>query len=235
MTPPTATIPMAAHTRPTLDLPEVSIVLNRLHRAARRDWLQFVRALPGFMMRRLAGQSRWQAATPALSGAYIPVSEDQGKFMYQIARLIKAKTIVEYGTSFGISAIYLAAAACENEGRFIGSELVPQKAVAAQRNLEAAGLAQWADIRVGDAMETLAAINDPVDFLLLDGWKDNYVDILAMMRPKLSKGAVIVADDLDAFPRELAPFKAYIRNPANGFESVPLRIGDGIEFAVYHG
>lgn len=226
---------MTAHIRPTLDLPEISGLLAQLHRRARRDWLAFARGLPGFLLRRLAGQDLWRAATPALARAYIPVSEDQGRFMYQIARLIRAKTIVEYGTSFGISAIYLAAAACENEGRFIGSELVPEKAAAARRNLETAGLSAWAEVREGDALKTLATLEGPVDFLLLDGWKDNYVDVLSMMRPKLSKGAVVVADDLNNFRRTLAPFRDYLRNPANGFESVPLNIGDGIEFAVYHG
>ncbi len=235
MTAPASTITMTAHPRPTLDLPEVSELLVRLHKAARRDWIAYLRALPGFAWRRLSGQSLWQAATPAMANAYIPMSEDQGRFMYQIARLIKARTIVEYGTSFGISSIYLAAAACENEGRFIGSELVASKAAIARRNLDTAGLGPWSEVREGDAMETLARIDTPVDFLLLDGWKDNYTEVLAMMRPKLSKGAVVVADDLDAFPRKLAPFKAYIRDPANGFESVPLHIGDGIEFAVYHG
>jgi len=173
-----------------------------------------------------------EAAKPHLANAFIPISPDQGRFLYQTARLTGAKTIVEFGTSFGISAIYLAAAARANAGRFIGSELEPHKVTAARAHLAEAGLADFADIREGDAFETLARIEGNIDMLLLDGWKDLYLPMVRMLRPKLKPGSVVLADNIFTFPKDLAPFVAYMRDPANGFESMTLNLGAGLEYAV---
>jgi predicted O-methyltransferase YrrM len=187
------------------------------------------------MRSRLTGGSFLEGVLPYLKDAYIPISPEQGEMLYQTARLTEARTIVEFGTSFGISAIYLAAAARENGGRFIGTEMEPNKIAAARANLAAAGLADVAEVRAGDAMRTLRDIEGAIDLVLLDGWKDLYVPMIQMLRPKLARRAVVFADNIFTFPKELASYVAYVRDPSNGFESMTLPLGHGLEYSVYVG
>lgn len=210
----------------------VTTRLDHLHRAARGDRWVFARAAPAAIWSRIRGGSLIQGALPYLKDAYIPISPDQGNLLYLTARSIDAKTIVEFGTSFGISALYLAAAARANGGRFIGSEKESNKIAAARSNLAAAGLDQVSEVRAGDAMQTLADIDGPIDLVLLDGWKELYLPMLQMLRPKLRRGSVVFADNIFTFPRELAPYVAYVRDPGHGFESTTVPLGHGLETSV---
>ena len=216
----------------SLDMPAVAATLARLHEAAKRDRWVFMRAAPAAIAGRLRGRSFMEGVKPYLKDAFIPIEPEAGRFLYQTARLIGARTIVEFGTSFGISAIYLAAAARANGGRFIGSELEPHKVVAARNHLAEAGLAGYADVREGDAFETLVDIDTSIDLLLLDGWKDLYLPMIKMLRPKFRPGAVVLADNIFTFPKDLAPYIAFMRDPANGFESMTLPLGQGLEYSV---
>jgi predicted O-methyltransferase YrrM len=218
-----------------LDRSEVHATLARLHEAAKGDKWVFLRAAPAALRAKLSGGTMLEGVLPYLKDAYIPITPDQGAFLYQSARLIGARTIVEFGTSFGISAIYLAAAARENGGRFIGTEMEPNKIAAARANLAAAGLAGVAEVRAGDAMQTLRDLAGPIDLVLLDGWKDLYLPMLEMLRPKLRQRSAVFADNIFTFPKELAPYVAYVRDPRNGFESTTLPLGHGLEFSVYSG
>jgi predicted O-methyltransferase YrrM len=210
----------------------VNATLDRLHEAAKGDRWVFARAAPAALWSLLSGGSLIEGALPYLKDAYIPVTPDQGKFLYLTARLIGARTIVEFGTSFGISALYLASAARANGGRFIGTEREPNKIAAARANLAEAGLDAVAEVRAGDAMETLADVPAPIDFVLLDGWKDLYLPMVQLLRPKLRKGAAVLADNIFTFPKELAPYVAFVREPANGFESTTVGLGHGLEYSV---
>jgi predicted O-methyltransferase YrrM len=212
--------------------PRVTATLDRLHEAAKGDRWVFARAAPAALWSLLTGGTLIEGALPYLKDAYIPVSPDQGKFLYLTARLIDARTIVEFGTSFGISALYLASAARANGGRFIGTEREPNKIAAARANLAEAGLDGVAEVRAGDAMETLADLPAPIDFVLLDGWKDLYLPMVRLLRPKLHKGAAVLADNIFTFPKELAPYVAFVRDPANGFESTTVALGHGLEYSV---
>jgi predicted O-methyltransferase YrrM len=215
-----------------LERQEVKTTLARLESAAKRDSWVFVRAAPSAILARLRGRPWLEGVLPHLRNAYIPVTPDQGRFLYQTARLVRARTIVEFGTSFGISAIYLAAAARENGGRFIGTELEPNKIAAARANLRDAGLSAVAELRDGDARETLRDLDGPIDLLFLDGWKDLYLPVLEMLRPRLAPGSVVLADNIFTFPKELAPYVSYVREPRNGFESMTVPIGHGLEYSV---
>jgi len=164
---------------------------------------------------------------------YISLSAKQGKFAYLVARGLRARRIVEFGTSFGISTIYLAPALRDNGGgTVIGTEIEPTKVVSARANLEAAGLGEYAEIREGDARETLRNPGGPVDMVLLDGFKELYLPILELLTPCLRPGAVVLGDNIFTFRIALAPYVAYVTNPANGFSSVTLFLGDGTEYSV---
>jgi predicted O-methyltransferase YrrM len=210
----------------------VIATLDRLYEAAKGDRWVFVRAAPAALWSVLRGGSILDGITPYLKDAYIPVTPDQGAFLYLTARLIDARTIVEFGTSFGISALYLASAARANGGRFIGTEREPNKIAAARANIAEAGLDGVAEVRDGDALSTLADVAAPIDFVLLDGWKDLYLPMLRLLRTKLRKGAVVLADNIFTFPKELAPYVAFVRAAENGFESTTLPLGHGLEYSV---
>jgi predicted O-methyltransferase YrrM len=212
--------------------PKVIATLERLHEAAKGDRWVFLRAAPSAIWSVLTGGTILDGLTPYLGDAYIPITAEQGKFLYLTARLIDAKTIVEFGTSFGISALYLASAARANGGRFIGSEREPKKIAAARANLAEAGLDGVAEVRDGDALQTFADIPAPIDLVLLDGWKDLYLPMLHLLRPKLRRGAAVLADNIFTFPKELAPYVAFVRDPANGFESTTMPLGHGFEYSV---
>jgi predicted O-methyltransferase YrrM len=165
---------------------------------------------------------------------YMPVSPDVGRLLYVLARSRGAKVIVEFGTSFGISGIHLAAAVRDaGGGRVVATELDPIKAERAAQNFRAAGLSELIDLRVGDAFETLkSGVGGSIDLLLLDGWKEAYLPMLRLLEPKLSPGALVVADDLDIAPETLAPYLDYVRQPGNGYVSVELPLGDRIEISL---
>jgi predicted O-methyltransferase YrrM len=161
---------------------------------------------------------------------FLAVSPTYGRFLYAMARACKATRIVEFGTSMGISTIYLAAALRDNGGgHLIGTELEPGKVARARANLEAAGLADLVEIRAGDALETLGEVGGEVHLLLLDGAFALYLPVLKLIEPRLRPGAVVLAEN--AFEPQ---YLDYVRNPANGYVSQPLPLdeGRGNEFAV---
>jgi predicted O-methyltransferase YrrM len=212
--------------------PKIATTLNKLHARAKGDRWIFLRAAPSALGAMLTGRNIFNAAEPYLKNAYIPVDPNQGRLLYQTARAIRAKTIVEFGTSFGISTIYLGAAARANNGRVIGSEREASKVKAARANVADAGLQQFVDIREGDAMKTLANIDAPVDFVLLDGWKDVYVPMIKMLSPMMRSGAVVLADNIFTFKKTLRPYVHHMQNRSNGFDSVTLPIGSGMEYSL---
>jgi predicted O-methyltransferase YrrM len=217
--------------------PRVRGVLDRLHRAARWDLLRFVRLAPRVTSGLLRRKTFTESVSPgAMKDCYIPVSRDQGSFLYLTARALGAKRIVEFGTSFGISTLYLAAAVRDNGGGIvIGSELEPSKHRRAVAHIEEAGLADVVEVRLGDALETLKEVPEPLDLAFLDGWKDLYLPVLELLEPRLRPGAVVLADNIFSFRKALRPYVEYVQSGKNGFESVTLRISDGTEYSCFLG
>ena len=217
--------------------PRLRAVLDRLHAEARGDRTRFVRLLPRALSGWARGRSFSQIFTPqALGECYIPVSREQGELLYLTARALDARTVVEFGTSFGISTLYLAAAVRDNgAGIVIGSEIVPEKHARAQANLKESGLEGFADVRLGDARQTLRELPEPVDLVLLDGWKDLYLPVLDLVTPRLRRGAVVLADNIFTFRKDLRPYVEWMQSGSHGFESTTLHVSDGFEYSVYVG
>jgi predicted O-methyltransferase YrrM len=214
--------------------PRVRAVLDRLHAKAGKQTLSLVRLLASFVGDKVLGRRPSVAQeVERLKDLYVPVSAKQGRLLYLVARSLRAKRIVEFGTSFGISTTYLAAAVCDNGGGVVvGSELEPGKVAAARRNIGEAGLSNFVEIREGDAQRTLKDPGGAVDMVLLDGFKQLYLPILEMLIPALRQGAVVLADNIFTFRWALAPYVAYVQEPSNGFLSVTLFLGDGMEYSV---
>lgn len=166
-----------------------------------------------------------------LKDLWLPVSRETGLLLYMLARSCSARTIVEFGTSFGISTLHLAAALRDNGGgRLITSEFEPSKVVRAREHLKEAGLLDLVEMREGDALRTLAVdLPETIDLLLLDGAKSLYTDILGLMENRLRPGALIVADNADYSPEYLervrAPRGGYISTPFAEDVELSMRIG----------
>jgi predicted O-methyltransferase YrrM len=163
------------------------------------------------------------------------VSRAGGELLYLLARTVKARTVVEFGTSFGISTLYLASAVRDNGGgQVITTELQADKARSARESFAAAGLSDLIELRLGDARETLKDLAGPVDLLLLDGWLDLRLPILQVVRPHLRAGSLVVADDIDLhIGQEFAQsFLEYVEDPANGFMSLRLPVHQGVQVCL---
>jgi len=214
--------------------PRVRAVLDRLHREARWDPLRFLHLAPRVTLGLLRRRTFAETVSPAaMRTCYIPVSRDQGRFLYLTARAVGAKRVVEFGTSFGISTIYLAAAVRDNGGGIvIGTELEPSKHERSVAHLEEAGLGEVVEVRLGDALETLKEVPQPLDLLFLDGWKDLYLPVLELLAPRLRPGAVVLADNIFTFRKSLRPYVDYVQSGEKGFESTTLRISGGIEYSL---
>jgi predicted O-methyltransferase YrrM len=150
----------------------------------------------------------------------LPVSRETGTLLYVLARSCNARNVVEFGTSFGISTLHLAAALRDNGGgRLITSEFEASKIARARKNLTDGGVIDLVEIREGDALQTLGSdLPETIDLLLLDGAKALYPEILALVESRLRPGALIVADNADDSPDYLA----YVRSSANGYLSIPF-------------
>lgn len=173
----------------------------------------------------------YKAVYRGYAGNYLNVSPGFGTFLYMCVRARNARRVVEFGTSFGVSAIHLACALRDGGGgQLIGTELEATKAAAARENLAAAGLSNLVDVRVGDALETLkGGIDGDVDLVHLDGAFNLYLPVLKLLEPHLKAGALVIGENA------VEPgYLDYVRNPRNGFLSlaVPFETGRGNEFTV---
>jgi predicted O-methyltransferase YrrM len=159
---------------------------------------------------------------------YLAVSPDTARLLYMLARSIRARSIVEFGTSFGISTLHLAAALRDNGGgHLIGSEFESGKVAKARANLQAAGLSDLVEIREGDALETLARdLPESIDLVLLDGAKGLYPNVLTLLEGRLRTGALLVADNANYCPDYLDR----VRAPGARYLSVPF--GDDVEVSM---
>ncbi|PPQ36855.1 Methyltransferase domain-containing protein [Rhodoblastus acidophilus] len=168
----------------------------------------------------MSSKTNYRELYATLKDAHLAVSRETGALLYMLARSTGARDIVEFGTSFGLSTLHLAAALRDNGGgRLITSEFEPSKVARARENFVAGGLADLIEIREGDALETLARDLPPqIDLLLLDGAKGLYSDVLALVEDRLRPGAFILADNADWSPEYLAR----VRSPEHGYMSTQV-------------
>lgn len=215
--------------------PKVEAVLDKLHREADRQFgsllLHYLPKLPGLITGK--GIAWNPGKIDFYKDKYIPIDRDQGYLLYLLARSLNAKTIVEFGTSFGISTIYLATAVRDNGGGIvIGTEILPEKAIQAQQNIIDAGLEEYVEIRVGDALETLKNLDRSVDMILMDGWAHLALDVLKLVDPFIRIGGIVLSDNVGTFKADLKPYVEFLQNPANGYRSATLDLKGGTELSV---
>lgn len=165
----------------------------------------------------------------------LPVGPDTGRLMNLLIRGAQARRILEVGTSYGYSTVWLAEAARATGGRVITLDVARYKQDYARKMLQRAGLARKVEFRTGDALELLKQIERPIDFVLIDLWKDLYIPCFELIVPRLARGAVIVADNMvepASSRRAVAAYRARVRRQ-RGMESVLLEVGSGIYVSRY--
>jgi predicted O-methyltransferase YrrM len=171
-----------------------------------------------------------------MSAFFIPVTPEAGRLLYSLVRATRPGTVVEFGMSFGISALHLASAVRDNgSGRVLTTELSADKIAAAKRTFADTGLDDLITILEGDALSTLADIDGPVGLVLLDGWKELYLPVIKLLEPRLSTGALVVADNTEM--ADARPYLDYVRNAENGYVSVNFaaRETDSMEISCHVG
>ncbi|WP_420037620.1 O-methyltransferase [Streptomyces sp. cg28] len=207
----------------TLTEPGVVAALARMFDAAERD---------GQNTQHLTERDTLtpQQLADAAQDIYMPISADGGKLLYNLVRATRPAQLVEFGTSYGISTLHLAAAVRDNgTGHVITTEMSRTKAAAARHTFADTGLDDVITVLEGDALQTLAGLENPVDFLFLDGWKDLCLPVLQLLEPLLAPGTLVVADDVEL--PDLAPYLDYVRDTTNGYHSVTFPVEDGLEIS----
>ncbi|MCT7661434.1 O-methyltransferase [Mycobacterium deserti] len=206
----------------TLQTPRVVNALDRMF-AESRDQFALMRT-GGVDFSRLESASPQERAD-TLGEYYLPISPEAGRLVYSLVRAARPQTVVEFGMSLGISAIHLAAAVRDNGcGRVVTTELAAAKVARAAQTFTETGLDDLITVLHGDALQTLQSIDGAVDFVLLDGWKELYLPVLELLEPRLVPGSLVVADNTSM--KELAPYLDYVRDPSNGYVSVPFPVRD---------
>src|SRR4051812_12701036 len=216
----------------TLTSAPLAPLLDRLFEEADAAWPEFEALVADLSdeerMRLMQSRTEYVDVHGRLKNVPLAVSRETGALLYMLARSSAARTIVEFGTSFGISTLHLAAALRDNGGgHLITSEFETSKVARARDNLMKGGVIDLVEIRTGDALETLSVdLPDEIDLLLLDGAKALYPDILGLVESRLRPGAFVVADNADYCPEYLAR----VRSPASGYMSTPL--GEDVELSM---
>jgi predicted O-methyltransferase YrrM len=221
-----------------LNDPNLELLLDRLHN---RSHAQTASIREHRAERDRAGRTPDEQATLTknfLADKLYALDRDKAEFCYQLIRMIDARRIVEMGTSYGVSTLYLAAAVRDNvradggSGVVIGTEYEPEKARAARAHFDEAGLSSFIDLREGDLRETLGQIEGPVDFVLFDVWLPMARPAIELVAPHLRSRAVVVCDNTEIDRREYSDYFAFINDPAQRFRTMTLPFSGGLEVSV---
>jgi predicted O-methyltransferase YrrM len=168
------------------------------------------------------------------SNKLVALDREKAEFCYQLCRSLRATRVVEAGTSFGVSTLYLAAAVRDNQvenGVVIGTEHEPKKAEVARANFKEAGLSEFIELREGDLRQTLRDVGGPVDFMLVDIW-DVALPALELVSPSLRQGAIVVCDNTAVDIAEYRGYFEFVNDPKNRFRTMTVPFAGGFELTV---
>jgi predicted O-methyltransferase YrrM len=200
----------------------VELILKEFEERSKREWEEIGRMETG----------EWQSQ---LDRFLLSVGPATGQFMNLLIKEAKAKSVLEVGSSFGYSTVWLAEAVRESGGVVTSLEIHPEKQKHARASIEKAGLQGFVDFKLGDARESLRTLTRTFDFVLLDLWNDLYILCFDLFYPKLSPGALIVADNMifpESYREEAVAYQKHIRTKP-GIQSLLLPVGFGIELSRY--
>ena len=190
-----------------------------------------------FVERAKKGDLSWDGldadANRFMADKMVALEPIKAEFCHMLCRALRATRVVEIGTSYGVSTLYLADAVRANGGGVvIGTEYEPAKAAAARANFEAAGLSEMIDLREGDLRETLTGLEGPIDFVLMDIWTEMARPAMELVAPCLRPGGIVVADNTESFRESYRFFFDYVADPKNRLSSMTLPFDGGLEMVV---
>jgi predicted O-methyltransferase YrrM len=186
----------------------------------------------------LSEEERQARIREFVSDKLVALDRDKAAFCYQLCRATGARRIVEIGTSYGVSTLYLAAAVRDTvaqaggTGVVIGTEYEAGKADAARANFAQAGLGQFVELREGDLRQTLKTLDGPIDFMLVDIWIEMARPALELVAPRLRRGAIVICDNTASYRNAYADYFAFLDDRANGFRTMTLPFEGGLELSV---
>lgn len=163
----------------------------------------------------------------------ISIGPDAGTLLNVIIRSLHAQVILELGTSYGHSTVFLAEAARASGGKVISIDVNGDKQRYAREQLTAADLDPFVELRTGDARDLIASLSSSIDFVLIDLWKDLYIPCFDLVYPKLSDGAFVAADNIlypEFFRDDMNAYREHLRRQS-GMETILLPVGNGIELS----
>ncbi|HKY91466.1 MAG TPA: class I SAM-dependent methyltransferase [Nevskiaceae bacterium] len=223
-------------TTPTVLDARAAAVVDRLHALDRGQMRALVaHFLPRALGAKLVGKRYDFVDTEFFRDKLVALDADKARFCALQCLALRAKRVVEVGTSFGVSTIFLASAMRDTGGIVIGTEIEPTKAAAARRNFAEAGVEPFIDLRVGDALQTLQDCGGPIDFVLVDTWIPLALPAVKLLAPQLRPGAMVVCDNVTQFADAYTGYTTWIRDPRNGFRSTTLPFKGGFETSVWIG
>ncbi len=191
----------------------IELTIDQLFNDAKSDRLKIIKGLAKSIIRPMKPID--------FKDVYLSISREQGLDLVQLIKENNLKKVVEFGTSFGISTLFLAQGVKQTGGAIITTELIESKALKAMENFEEAGVSDLIEVRIGDAMETLKNHTEPIDLLVLDGWKDLYLPLFKMLEPNFKVGTLVYVDnaemaDTQEFLKTISQNKKYHLQPKVG-------------------
>ena len=219
---------------PVISDPKLRVLLERLHaesEAQKADTNAY------FRRRGEAGELSWEGldadAHRFMADKLVALDPLKAEFSYLMCRAIGARCVVEVGTSYGVSTLYLAEAVRENGGGVvIGTEHEAEKAKAARVNFWEAGLDKFIELREGDLRQTLKSLEGPIDFVLMDIWTEMARPAIELIGPHLRKGAVVCADNTQQVREPYRDYFDFVNDPVNGMVTQTLPFEGGFEMTV---
>ena len=182
----------------TIEQDKIKSTLAYLYKDAKSDYLKIAKGLAKSVLRDMQPED--------FKDAYLSITQSQGQDLVNLIKGNSVRNIVEFGTSFGISTLFLTQGVLETNGHIITTELIASKAKKAIDNFEKAGVKHLIEVKVGNAMETLKGHSESIDLLLLDGWKNLYLPLFKMLEPNFHQNSIIYVDNAN-----MAESKAFLK------------------------
>ncbi|WP_075340954.1 O-methyltransferase [Tenacibaculum agarivorans] len=171
------------------ELNAIENTIEELYNDSKNDYIKMVKSVAKRVFRPLKPED--------FKEVYLSISREQGKDLVTLIKKEQCKNIVEFGTSFGISTLFLAQGIIETKGNIVTTELIEGKALKAIENFKKAGVNDYIEVRIGDALQTLKNYASSIDLLVLDGWKDLYLPVFKLLEPNFHKKTIIYVDNAD--------------------------------------
>ncbi len=190
---------------------QIEATINQLYDHAKHDQYKMVKGLSKRIFRPMQPSD--------FKDAYLSISREQGEYLVNLIKENRLENIIEFGTSFGISTLFLAQGVIETGGQVITTEVIESKAQKAIENFKNAGVNELIEVKIGDALETLKNYDKPIDLLLLDGWKNLYLHLFQMLSPNFNAKTIIYVDNAD-MPESKLFLKTINQNPQYQLQNI---------------